>query len=100
MAVKLLMTWDIRSVPEQDYFEFMVREFFPGMQKLGMEPSDAWATVYGNQPQILVSAQMPTLSELENVLKSSEWDTLTNRLLDFVTNFKYKIVRARNGFQM
>ena len=51
------MTWDIAPEHEQEYFEFVVREFIPGVQRLGFELSDAWATVYGDQPQILVGAR-------------------------------------------
>lgn len=100
MAVKLLMTWDILPGREQDYFEFVVRDFIPGMQRMGMEPNDAWYTVYGNQPQIMVGAKMDTLSALQDVLDSSDWATMTGRLLDYVENFEYKVVPARNGFQM
>jgi hypothetical protein len=60
LSVKLIMTWDIMPEREQEYFEFVVREFIPGVQRLGFELSDAWATVYGNQPQILVGAIIPT----------------------------------------
>ncbi len=71
MSVKLIMTWDIVPEREQEYFEFVVREFIPGVQRLGFELSDAWATVYGTQPQILVGAmaasQMRALQMLELV---------------------------------
>ena len=100
MAVKLLMTWDILPGREQEYFEFVVRDFIPGVQRLGMEPSDAWYTMYGSQPQILAAMQMPNVSSLEKILSSSEWGELTQRLLDYVENFKFKIVQARSGFQM
>ena len=100
MAVKILMTWDILPDHEQDYFEFVVRDFIPGIQRLGMEPSDAWFTMYGNQPQILVSAQMAGADALQGVLDSTAWKDLTISLLDYVENFDYKIVPARAGFQM
>jgi hypothetical protein len=94
------MTWDIQPGREQDYFEFVVRDFIPGVQRLGMEPSDAWFTMYGNSPQILAAMQMPTINSLTGVLKSGEWSDLTGRLLEYVNNFQYKIVQARTGFQM
>jgi hypothetical protein len=100
MAVKLLLTWDILPGREQDYFEFVVRDFIPGMQHLGMEPGDAWFTMYGSQPQILVAAQMNSMNALQTVLDSSDWDSLTHRLLDYVENFNFKVVQARGGFQM
>ena len=100
MSVKLLMTWDIIPGREQEYFEFVVREFIPEMQGMGLEPSDAWFTLYGDQPQIMAAANMPTLAELESIMNSSEWESLTNRLLDYVENYEYKIVQSRAGFQI
>jgi hypothetical protein len=100
VAVKLLMTWDILPGREQEYFEFVVRDFIPGMQRLGLEPNDAWFTMYGDQPQILVGGQMASINSLQRVLNSSDWQTLTQHLLDYVENFDYKVVQARSGFQM
>ena len=100
MAVKLLMTWDILPGREQEYFEFVVRDFIPGIQRLGMEPNDAWFTMYGNQPQILAAFQMPTVAALERTMASDEWQTLNQRLLDYVDHLDYKVVPARNGFQL
>ena len=100
MAVKLLMTWDILPGREQEYFEFVVRDYLPGLQGLGMEPSDAWYTMYGDQPQIMVAAQMDTMTDLNSIQESSDWDNLTGRLLDFVENYDFKVVQARSGFQL
>jgi hypothetical protein len=99
-AVKLLMTWDIIPGREQEYFEFVVRDFLPAMQRLGLEPNDAWFTLYGNQPKIMTSAQMSSLSSLQDILKTSDWDSLITQLMDYVENYKYKIVHARGGFQI
>jgi len=100
MSVKLLMTWDILPGREQEYFEFVVREFIPQIQKLGLEPTDAWFTVYGNQPQIMASVQSSNLSLLKRMLKSAEWDRLTKQLFDYVEDFKFKVVESRPGFQL
>jgi len=100
VAVKLLMTWDILPGREQDYFEFVVRDFIPGLQRLGLEPSDAWFTMYGEKPQIMTSAQMPSLGALTQVLESQEWTDLSKLLMDYVEDFTFKIIPARAGFQM
>jgi hypothetical protein len=100
VAVKLLMTWDILPGREQEYFEFVVRDFLPGLQRLGMEPSDAWFTMYGKQPQIMVAAQMPSINTLQNTMESSDWKTLTDQLLGYVENYSFKVVQAHSGFQL
>ena len=99
MAVKFIMTWDIAPGHEQEYFEFVVREFLPGVQRLGFELSDAWATAYGNRPQILVGAVLPNMSKAKQVLRTTEWTSLQNQLQDFIINYSEKIVSAREGFQ-
>ena len=99
MAVKLIMTWDITTDREQEYFEFVIREFIPGVQRLGFELSDAWATVYGGQPQIMVGAVLPSYNQAQRILNSDGWHSLENQLLDYVQNFSQKIIEARGGFQ-
>jgi len=100
LAVKLLMTWDILPGREQEYFEFVVRDFIPGVQRMGMEPSDAWFTMYGDQPQIMAAMQMPSINALQRTLHSPEWQDMVKRLLDYVENFNFKVVQARSGFQI
>lgn len=93
------MSWDITPNHEQEYFEFVVREFIPGIQRLGFELNDAWATVYGTQPQIMVAAVVPTMEKTRNILDSDEWHSLNNKLQDFVHNYTFKVIEARGGFQ-
>jgi hypothetical protein len=100
MPVKLLMTWDIKPEHEQEYFEFVVREFIPGLQRLGAELSDAWATVYGGGPQIMVGAVLPNLNKTRALLCSPDWESLYDRLLAFVQNYQQKVVESMPGFQL
>lgn len=99
MPGKLIMTWDINPEHEQEYFEFVVREFLPQVQKLGFQLSDAWVTVYGEQPQIMVGATLPTISQIRQVMSTEKWTSLITRLMDFVTGFESKIVPSSGGFQ-
>ena len=100
MSVKLLTTWDILPGKEQEYFEFVVRDFIPGIQRLGLEPNDAWFTMYGDQPQILAAFQASSMDTLQDVLDSADWKQLMNQLHDYVEDLDYKVVPARSGFQL
>lgn len=99
MPVKLILTWDIIPDKEQEYFEFVIREFIPGVQRLGFDLTDAWATVYGQRPQIQVDARMPSLIKAQQITRSVEWDKLHDQLMDYVQNYSEKIVQAKGGFQ-
>jgi hypothetical protein len=99
VPVKIIMTWDIAADHEQEYFEFVIGEWVPGVQRLGLQPTDAWATVYGSYPQIQVGLLADNEPSARRILSSGDWTALENRLLTFVRNFSYKVVLARNGFQ-
>ncbi len=100
MPVKVIMTWDILPGREQEYFEFVVRDFVPGMQRIGIQPTEAWFTQYGQQPQILTGGLAENLSDMQRALNSDDWEQLQDKLSEFVTNFKLKVVKASGGFQM
>jgi len=99
MAAKLILTWDIKPNTEQEYFEFVVREFLPEVQKFGFNLSDAWVTVYGDQPQILVGATLSNLEEIKKIIHSDPWGQLVTKLLDYVTDYREKIVMSNGSFQ-
>jgi hypothetical protein len=98
--VKLLMTWNIKPGSESDYFEFVVREFAPGIMKMGVQPTEAWYTVFGDGPQILTGAVAEDLKTMQEILASEEWQKLKGKLFEYVTNFDFKIVRATGRFQL
>jgi hypothetical protein len=100
MAVKLLMTWDIKQGREAEFFEFQVREWVPGLQKLGLEPTDAWYTMYGTSPQIMIGGTAKNLRTMTQILATEEWLSLKNQLLGLVDNFDQKVIKASGGFQV
>ena len=99
-SVKLLMTWDVQPGREPEYFEFMSREFIPGMQKLGIRPTEAWYTYFGSRPQMLTAVLADSVPVMNRALATEDWNKLRERLLSYVMNFHSRIVKASAGFQM
>jgi hypothetical protein len=99
MAVKLLLTWDIAPDHEQEYYEFVINEFVPGIQRLGLTPAEAWVTVFGEYPQIQVSILARDLLAARNAMSSEGWSALQDKLQPLVRNYSTKIIQARTGFQ-
>jgi hypothetical protein len=100
VAVKLLMTWDIRPGQEQTYFEFAMQTFAPELMKMGWQPTEAWYTLYGDGPQITTAGITESVDKMRQILDSTKWEELKGRLLEYVTNFEYKVVPATGRFQM
>ncbi len=99
--VKIIMFWDIKPEREQEYFEFVVREWVPGITRMGMEPTGAWYTAYSqnNQSQIMTEGLAEDIDAMRTILSSQEWDRLQRRLLEFVSNYRQKVVRVNGDFQ-
>lgn len=94
------MNWDIKSGHEQPYFEFVMQEFAPGLMRLGLQPTEAWYTVYGESPQILTGAVTNDIQTMRQILNSDEWRQLRERLLEHVSNFQTKVITASGRFQL
>jgi hypothetical protein len=100
-SVKILMNWDIKPGRDQDYFEFVVREFVPNMTKMGLEITDGWYTVYSrdeDHPQILAGGIVDNISQMQQILDSDEWASMHDQLMEYVENYQHKIVRVSGGF--
>ncbi|NLE52600.1 MAG: hypothetical protein GX613_14475 [Chloroflexi bacterium] len=97
---KLLLSWDIKPGRDQEYFEFIVREFAPGITKLGLKPTEAWFAVYGDCPQILMEGITEDLDTMRALLASDTWEQLYEKLMTYVDGYEQKIVRANAGFQI
>ncbi|NLE43638.1 MAG: hypothetical protein GX620_02855 [Chloroflexi bacterium] len=97
---KLLMSWNIRPGFEDEYFEFIVKEFSPGLAELGIKITDAWYTQYGDPPQILTGGVANDLLSMRRALASSKWQALRDSLFKYVTDYTQKIIRADGGFQL
>jgi hypothetical protein len=77
-----------------------MQEFAPGLMRLGLQPTEAWYTVYGSGPQILTGAVTEDIETMRQILDGAEWHRLRDRLLDHVANFSHKVVRAGGRFQL
>ena len=90
--MRLLMQWDIRTGREQDFSEFVVREFAPRLMQLGIEPSEVLYTMYGEGPQMLTLGAVESKEKLAEILRSAGWKKLHASLLTYVSNYRHKVV--------
>jgi hypothetical protein len=94
------MSWDILPGKEQTYFEFAMKTFAPELMKMGWQPTEAWYTLYGEGPQIMTAGVTDSVENMREILGSREWNELRDSLLEYVTNFAYKVVPATGRFQI
>lgn len=97
--VKLIMSWNIRPGREQPYFEFVVQEFAPGLLRLGLQTVEVLYTIHGDAPQIVTYVVAKDLDTLERTMESPEWRKLEEKLLEYVTDYRHKVVPAKGRLQ-
>ena len=100
MANKALLTWNIRPGGEREHFQ-RIRAFVNKLADLGLDLADAWYTIYGDAPQILlgVVVQKEQKLVLEEVLASQEWQDVLDELKQYITDYDERVVRAQGQFQ-
>jgi len=100
MTSKILMRWDIRPDKESEYFEFLVHEFIPALNKLGIADILVWYTAYGDCEQKLAEGTTESMEKMRSILQSEEWVILTDKLQNYVVDFNLKVIAATRGFQI
>ncbi len=99
-AVKLLVTYEVKNNSDPDYHKFMMGQYLPTLQSLGLQMSEAWYTAYGEAPSRMMGFVSPDRAAMSEMLGSDEWSELTKTLEGFVEEFDYKIIPYRQGFQI
>lgn len=103
MSYKLIMYWDIRPNRDQEYFEFIVREWVPATARMGLQTVGAWFSVYTrdiSQPRIMAEALTEDLETMRHILNSQEWKDIQSKLKEYVENYSQKVVETSGDFQL
>ena len=74
-----------------------MQEFAPRIMKLGIRPTEAWYTVYGEGPQIITVGEANDRETLDRALSSDDWSELMKKLDGFVTDYKQKVVKPKRA---
>ena len=99
-GIKLLLTYDVIQERQQEYYQFVMGRFVPALQSMGSQMSEAWHTAFGDFPERLIGFVCRDEATLKKLLDSDLWLSLNDELEEFVTDFDYKIVPYKGGFQL
>ncbi len=99
MEVKLLLVYDIKPHREAEYYRYVLGEFLPTLQNMGLIMVEGWHTAYGDYPMRLITFRAEDESVMRKVVHSEEWRSAKERLLKLVRDYEERIVVGRNPFQ-
>lgn len=96
---KLLLTYDIRPDAGDAYFQYVLGEFVPTLQNMGLYMLYAWHTAYGDYPVRQIEFVSENLQTVQEIFSSERWSSMETRLQEYTTGYERKLVRYRSGFQ-
>lgn len=99
-GVKLLLEYELNQDTVQEYYQFVMGQYVPTLQSMGLQMSEAWHTAYGSAPDRLVGFVCGDWDTMNKLLSSEVWHTLNTDLQKYVSDFQYKVVPYRGGFQL
>jgi len=99
-GMKLLMEYDVNQDTVQDYYQFIMGQYVPALQSMGLQMSEAWHTAYGTAPNRLIGFVCGDRQTMNRLLDSDLWLDLNNELEKYVSDLRFKVVPYRGGFQL
>ena len=99
MRRKLLLAYNIRPNREAEYYRYVLGEFLPELQRVGLIMDEGWHTAYGEYPIRLIVFRTQDGVEIQEVLQNSVWKKGKEQLLKLVRDYEERIVPDKNVFQ-
>ncbi len=99
MEKKLILTFDPIPERREAYFRYVLGEFVPSLEQMGLKMCEAWHTAYGEYPLRLTAFVAEDGEGMEQVLTSEAFQLLEDRLMEYVVNYRRRLVPRENGFQ-
>jgi hypothetical protein len=96
---KLLISYDIRPTMTEKYYYYVLKEFVPELETMGLYMLKVWHVAYGDYPIRQLEFVTEDLDMLRDVLASERWNALESHLKTLTTNYERKVVRFRKGYQ-
>jgi len=92
MPVKFDQYWTIVAERYQEYQKFIIKDFIPGINRLGIHTVAGWTVLVGSYAEILFEGVANDLDLIEIALKDSKYKKLKDNLLNYVKGYKTKVL--------
>jgi len=97
---KLTLYYDLIPSQIEDYYNFVMHEMVPAAQQMELYMFEVYHTVWGDCPHRQAEFVTEDLPTLRSVLQSETWQTMEKKLQEYITNYTWKIIPFRQGFQL
>ncbi len=95
----MLLTYNIVDDRQEIYMRFMLNEFIPTLQSIGLTNVGVWHTAWGNYPIRLLVFVSENSSAMSRAVKSDVFNNMEEKLKSFVSDYTRRVVVFDPGFQ-
>lgn len=99
MDVKLLLAYNIKPNREAEYYRYVLGEFLPSLQDIGLMMVEGWHTAYGDYPVRLIVFKPQDDANIHDILNNPAWKNGKQQLLKLVRDYEERVVPSKNAFQ-
>lgn len=92
MPVKFNQYWTIVTEKREAYGKYMIREFIPGMNSLGIHIVAGWIVLVGGYSEIFIEGMSSDLELIEKALRNKKFQKIKDSLLTYVKSYKTKVL--------
>jgi hypothetical protein len=96
---KLLVSYDIRPDMVEKYYYYVLKEFVPELENMGLYMFKIWHVAYGDYPIRQLEFVTEDLDTIREIFASDRWETLEGNLKELTTDYERKVVPFRKGYQ-
>jgi hypothetical protein len=92
MPVKSNQYWTIISDKREAYGKYIIKEFIPGLNSLGIHIVAGWTVLVGGYSEIFIEGMSSDLELIEKALRHKKFNKFKDELLNYVKSYKTKIL--------
>ena len=92
MTVKLNLYWTVIPDKTEEYNKFILKNFIPGFNQLGLHTMAVWSVLVGSYSEIMFESVASDLDLLEQAMKNKKYKELKADLLNYVKKYKTKVL--------
>jgi hypothetical protein len=90
-TVKFNQTWDLIG-DKRAYGRFVIDEFYPLLEELGVSVAQEWEVLIGDGPSIICEGRAMDINNLIRNLQSDRFQRAKQKLKEFVENYESRIL--------
>ncbi len=97
---KMLINYELLPNVQDPHYRFLLTEFVPQMQTLGLYMTDISQVLWGDYPSRQVEFVAESLAGLQTTLQSDTFKNLEQLFKTYTATYERRVIPYRAGFQL